>query len=69
MSKQPRLTALEAEALLLKAGFFLLRSRGSHRIYRKNNRRIVVPFHGEKALHPKIVKQILDASQKIDDGK
>jgi len=55
------LTAKEAETLLLKAGFVKVRSKGSHRIYQRDVRRVVVPFHGNKALHPKIVKQILSA--------
>lgn len=33
MPKAPRLTAEDAEAMLLKAGFVWLRSKGSHRIY------------------------------------
>jgi len=33
MSKVPRLTAAEAETMLLKSGFVWLRSKGSHRIY------------------------------------
>jgi predicted RNA binding protein YcfA (HicA-like mRNA interferase family) len=37
----------------------MVRSKGSHRIYKKGDRRIIVPFHSSKALHPKIVKQIL----------
>jgi antitoxin HicB len=57
MPKLPRLTATEAEALLLKAGFVWLRSKGSHRIYRKAARRVVVPFHAGAALHPKIARQ------------
>ena len=61
MPKVPRLTATEAEALLLKAGFELIRTKGSHRIYRKGQRRCVVPFHFGRDLHPKIVKQILKA--------
>ncbi|MEO0247913.1 MAG: type II toxin-antitoxin system HicA family toxin [candidate division WOR-3 bacterium] len=61
MPKQPRLTAQEAESLLLKAGFQLLRSKGSHRIYIKENKRIVIPFHAGKTLHPKIVKEIFEA--------
>jgi predicted RNA binding protein YcfA (HicA-like mRNA interferase family) len=52
---------VEAEKLLLDAGFRLIRSKGSHRIYRKEDVRIVVPFHGNKILHPKIVKQIFKA--------
>jgi predicted RNA binding protein YcfA (HicA-like mRNA interferase family) len=55
------MTAKEAEDLLLKSGFELMRSKGSHRIYFKNGVRVVVPFHSGKILHPKIVKQILEA--------
>ena len=65
MPKLPRLTAVEAEKLLLDAGFRLIRSKGSHRIYRKEDVRIVVPFHGNKILHPKIVKQIFKAIGKV----
>ncbi|MGK7931896.1 MAG: type II toxin-antitoxin system HicA family toxin [Microcystaceae cyanobacterium] len=61
MPKQPRLTAKEAESLLFKAGFTLLRTQGSHRIYFKDNLRVVVPFHSNKILHPKIIKQVLKA--------
>jgi predicted RNA binding protein YcfA (HicA-like mRNA interferase family) len=45
--------------MLLKAGYELIRSSGSHRIYFKEGRRIVIPFHGGRDLHPKIVKQVL----------
>ena len=58
MPKQPRLTAAEAGKLLIKAGFRLIRSKGSHRIYFKNNIRMVIPFHAGYILHPKIVKQL-----------
>ena len=61
MPKAPRLTALDAEAILIKAGFALLRTKGSHRIYRKRNKRIVVPFHAGKTLHPKVVRQVMCA--------
>ena len=61
MPKLPRLTAEEAEKQLLKAGFSLIRSKGSHRIYMKERRRIIVPFHSGKTLHPKIVKQVFEA--------
>lgn len=43
MPKLPRLTAKEAEKLLLDAGFSRIRSKGSHRIYRKEEIRIVIP--------------------------
>jgi len=55
----PPLTPKEAEDLLLKAGFQLIRTKGSHRIYQKNHKRQILPFHSGKKLHPKIVKQIL----------
>ena len=58
LPKLPRLTAQEAETLLLKSGFILTRSKGSHRIYVKGNKRQILPFHQGKILHPKIVKQI-----------
>ncbi len=60
MPKAPRLTAPEAEAMLLRAGFIWLRSKGSHRIYQAGIRRIVLPFHTGVALHPKTVKEVLD---------
>ena len=61
MPKLPRLTAPEAEALLLRSGFAWLRSKGSHRIYANGLRRVIVPFHGATTLHPKIIKQVLEA--------
>jgi len=66
LPKLPRLTAAEAEVLLLEAGFQLLRSSGSHRIYLKNSKRIVIPFHPGRVLHPKIVKQLFKC---LEEGK
>jgi predicted RNA binding protein YcfA (HicA-like mRNA interferase family) len=65
MPKFPRLNAAEAEALLLKAGFVWLRSKGSHRIYAKGGRRVVIPFHSNSTLHPKIVNQVLEAIEDV----
>lgn len=59
MVKLPRFTSKKAEKMLLKDGFELVRTKGSHKIYMKYKKRIVVPFHQGKTLHPKIVKQIL----------
>ena len=39
----------------------MLRSAGSHRIYGRGARRVVVPFHVGRVLHPKIVKQVMAA--------
>lgn len=61
MAKQVVLTAKEAERLLLKAGFVWIRTAGGHRIYMKGNVRMVLPFHAGRSLHPKIVKQVLEA--------
>ncbi len=61
MPKLPRLTATEAEKLLLDVGFIQIRSKGSHRIYFREEVRVVIPFHSGKILHPKIVKQVLQA--------
>ena len=65
MAKLPRLTAAEAERRLLAAGFVLMRSKGSHRIYFRGGQRVVVPFHRGKILHPKIVREVLSASGEI----
>jgi predicted RNA binding protein YcfA (HicA-like mRNA interferase family) len=61
LPEQPKLTAKDAEKLLLQAGFERIRVKGSHYIYKRNSIRVVIPFHGGKTLHPKIVKQVLDA--------
>jgi predicted RNA binding protein YcfA (HicA-like mRNA interferase family) len=59
LPKIPRWTATDAEKELLKAEFHLLRTKGSHKVYFKNNIRIIIPFHAGKILHPKIIKQVL----------
>jgi len=65
MARLPRLTAAEAERRLFAAGFVLLRSKGSYRIYFRANERIVVPFHRGRILHPKIVREVLSATGEI----
>ncbi|WP_341525146.1 type II toxin-antitoxin system HicA family toxin [Nostoc sp. UHCC 0302] len=61
MPKLPHLTATEAEKLLLDVGFIQIRSKGSHSIYFREEVRVVISFHSGKILHPKIVKQVLQA--------
>jgi len=64
MSKKPsRLTAKKAEKILLDSGFKFLRQKGSHRIYGLASRRMVIPFHSHKTLHPKIVKELMEIIQ------
>jgi len=52
--------------LLLQANYIFIRSQGSHRIYMKGKIRVVLPFHVGKTLHPKIVKQVLNAIDEAD---
>ena len=59
------MTAVQAERLLLAAGFVLLRSKGSHRIYFKAGVRIVLPFHAGRDLHPKVVAQVVRAIEAV----
>lgn len=60
MPKLPRLTARQIIAALEKAGFSLARQSGSHMIYKSpGGKRVTIPFHGSKILHPKALKSIL----------
>lgn len=68
MLKLIRWTAPEAEAAPLSAGYRLLRSKGSHRIYGKGTKRVVVPFHPGVVLHAKVVRQVLEAIGKAEDS-
>ncbi|TXJ48185.1 type II toxin-antitoxin system HicA family toxin [Brachyspira aalborgi] len=58
--KLPKLNSKEAEKLLFENGFILDRQRGSHRIYKKDNKRMVIPYHSGKILHPKIIKELFE---------
>ena len=68
MPELPRWTAIEADRALAAAGFELLRSKGSHRIYGKGAHRVTAPFHTSATLHPKIVKQVLDTIEEAGQG-
>ncbi|MGA2686793.1 MAG: type II toxin-antitoxin system HicA family toxin [Candidatus Korobacteraceae bacterium] len=47
-------------AVLQKIGFSLTRQSGSHMIYKNAaGKRVTVPFHGSKVLHPKVLQSIL----------
>ena len=63
----PRLTAKEAEKVLLDNEFSLIRQKGSHRIYKKKSNRMIIPFHSGKILHPKIVKELYEIIEKADN--
>jgi len=65
----PRITVRQIIPVLEKCGFHLVRQSGSRRIYRNNEgRRMTVPFHAGKILHPKILKSILrDAEMAVEE--
>lgn len=67
--KFPRLTAAEVIRALEKGGFFPARQSGSHKIYKnKEGKRITVPYHAGKVLHPKVLKSILrDADLTLEE--
>jgi predicted RNA binding protein YcfA (HicA-like mRNA interferase family) len=69
MPKLPRVTAREIISALEKAGFSLARQSGSHMIYKNAaGKRVTVPFHAAKILHPKLLKSILrDADLSAED--
>ncbi len=66
--KLPRITATDTIRALEKAGFYLSRQSGSHKIYKnKEGKRTTVPYHSNKILHPKTLKSILrDADLTIE---
>ncbi len=55
------------QRLLLAFCFLLNRTKGSHRIYFKDKKRIVIPFYAGKSLHPKIVKEVLEAVELLEN--
>jgi len=59
--KLPRLTAQQVIKFIEKLGFSESRSSGSHKIYKnkEKTKRIVIPYHSGKIIHPKIIKDIL----------
>ncbi len=69
MPRLPRVTVREIVAVLEKWGFSLARQSGSHRIYKNAaGKRVTVPFHASKILHPKVIKSILrDAGMSPQD--
>jgi len=60
MPKLPRITADGVIRVLNRAGFFLVRQSGSHKIYKnEKGMRVTVPYHAGKTLHPKVLQSIL----------
>ena len=52
----------ELNRMIFKAGWKLVRTNGSHRIFEKNGRRYPVPYHGGKevgkGLSSKVIKDM-----------
>ena len=69
--KLPRISASKVIKVLEKIGFVLVRQSGSHKIYKNNKgKRVTVPYHPEKIIHPKILKSILrDTDLTVDKFK
>ncbi|MBF0505982.1 MAG: type II toxin-antitoxin system HicA family toxin [Nitrospirae bacterium] len=69
--KLPRVTAVVVITALERAGFYLSRQSGSHKIYKnKEGRRATVPYHSGKVLHPKVLASILrDADLTVEKFK
>lgn len=69
--KLPRVTAKQLIKVVESLGFQLVRQSGSHMVFRNNEaKRIVIPYHTGKNLHPKIVSSIIkDIDLSIEDFK
>lgn len=69
MPELPRVTAKEIIRVLEQCDFHFARQSGSHKIYKNTaGKRVTVPFHADKILHPKITKSILrDANITVDN--
>jgi len=65
----PRVTADEIIRVLEKVDFALARQSGSHKIYKSSTgKRVTVPYHKGKVLHPKVLASILkDANLSRED--
>ncbi len=60
MSRLPRLSGAEIIARLSKAGFTLMRVRGSHhRLTHADGRSTTVPVHGAEKIGPGLLSKIL----------
>ena len=69
--KLPRVSADRAIEVLQKIGFICVRQSGSHRIYKNGEgKRVTVPYHSGKILHPKVLRNNLrDANLTLERFK
>ena len=59
MAKLPRVTGKEMRQFLEREGFELLRVRGSHHFYQREELRTSVPVHGNRPLKIGTLRSIL----------
>lgn len=56
----PRLSADDLIRVISKLGFVPVRQSGSHKIFKNAaGRRITVPYHKGRTLHPKLVQEAI----------
>jgi predicted RNA binding protein YcfA (HicA-like mRNA interferase family) len=69
MSRSPRITGSELIAVLAKAGFQVVRVRGSHHFLRhEEGRSTVVPVHSGETMGPGLLSKILrDCHLSVED--
>jgi len=66
--KLPRVTSNQVIKALEKLGFSFSRQSGSHKIYKNaQGKRVTVPSHKGKVLHPKVLKSILKDAELSSD--
>jgi predicted RNA binding protein YcfA (HicA-like mRNA interferase family) len=69
MSRGPRASGSELIAALARAGFQLIRVRGSHHFLRHGDGRVtVVPLHSGETIGPGLLRKILrDCQMHVDE--
>ena len=69
MSRIPRVTGSDLLAALAKAGFAVIRIKGSHHFLRhEDGRSTVVPLHSGETIGPGLLHKILrDCQFKVDE--
>ncbi|MEN6368528.1 MAG: type II toxin-antitoxin system HicA family toxin [Thermotogota bacterium] len=68
-ARTPRITAAEMRRALEHAGFVAVRQSGSHMILKNAaGKRVTLPTHARKTLHPKVVRAILNDADITPDA-
>jgi len=67
MPKIPLLTDKEIISLIEKQGFIFIRQKGSHKIFRKDGKSIVVPCHNKQLKRGLTAKILKDADIKPEE--